>query len=181
MACKLLLESSVKSQKNKNDLILDELKRRKTREKIVEVEEDTVKVVIFSLLGELFAFKGSDVKEILSLLPIHCVPGSPDFIPGVINIRGDIESVIKINKFLGLPDSEPSTKSRIAISEMDGIRSGVLLDSVEDVMDIPASSVTPPLLTLGKDAKEYVSGQFLYGDKSVTILDVGKIFGRLGA
>ncbi|HAM52743.1 MAG TPA: chemotaxis protein CheW [Nitrospiraceae bacterium] len=169
------------AQKNKSDLILDELRRRKTSKKIVEVEEDTVKVVIFSLSDELYAIKGPEVKELLSLVPIHCVPGSPDFIPGVINIRGDIESVIKINKFLGLPDSETSTKSRIAISETDGIRSGIILDSVEDVMDIPASSVNPPLSTLGKEAKEYVSGEFLYGDRSVTILDIGKIFGRLGS
>ncbi|MDA8085255.1 MAG: chemotaxis protein CheW [Nitrospiraceae bacterium] len=166
--------------KGKSELILDELKRRKTGERIVEVEEDTVKMVIFSLLGGLYAFPGSEIKEILTLVPMYYVPGSPDFIPGVINVRGDIESVIKINGFLGLTDSKPAPAGRIMIAVSGGVRSGIVVDSVEDVIDVPVSSLRPPLPTLSGAVREYVAGELMYGDKSVTVLDVGKIFGKFG-
>ena len=167
------------SGKNKSDLILEEIMRRKEKEKIVNVEEKQVKVVIFSLRGEFYAFYGEYIKEILPLMTIHYVPGSPDFIPGVINVRGEIESVININRFLGLPDAPNPPGSRIALAVADGIRSGILVDSIEEVLDIPASLVKPPLDTLSKSIKEFVTGEFIHKEKLVTILDVGKIFGKI--
>lgn len=166
-------------RKNKSDLILEEIMRRKEKERIVEVEEKKVKVVIFSLHRDFYAFYGEYIKEILPLMTIYYVPGSPDFIPGVINVRGEIESVIKINRFLGLPDSANSPSSRIVLAVTDGIRSGILVDSVEEVFDIPASSIKPPLDTLSKSIKECVAGEFTQKDKLVTILDIGQIFGKI--
>ncbi len=171
----------METQQSKSKLILEELRSRGKREKILDVEEDTIKVVIFSLLDGLYAFNGPEVKEILPLLPLYYVPGSPDFIPGVINIRGDIESVININSLLGLPDSKPSPKSRIAILEMGSVRSGIIVDSVEDVIDIPESFVKPPLTTLSSKVREYVAGELMYQDRNVTLLDMRRIFGRLGS
>jgi purine-binding chemotaxis protein CheW len=164
---------------NKSELILDELKRRKSRDDIVEVEEETVKVVIFLLQGDLYAFRGQEVKEILPLVPISYVPGAPEYIPGVVNIRGDIESVLNINRLLGLPDSALSPKSRIAIAQQNGIRSGILLDAVEDVVDIPVSAIKPPLATLNDTLRNYIAGEFMHLDRNVTILDLGRIFAKL--
>ncbi len=165
--------------KNKSDLILKEIMRRREKEKTVDVEEKQVKVVIFSLHGDFYAFYGEYIKEILPLLTIYYVPGSPDFIPGVINVRGEIESVININSFLDIPDSASPPSSRIALAITDGIRSGILVDSIEEVLDIPAGSVKPPLDTLSKSIKEFVAGEFLHGDKLITILDIGRIFGKI--
>lgn len=165
--------------KNKSDLILEEIMRRKEKERIVDVEEKKVKVVIFSLHGGFYAFYGEYIKEILPLMTIYYVPGSPEFIPGVINVRGEIESVININMFLGLPDSTNPPSSRIALAVTDGIRSGILVDSIEEVLDIPVSLVKPPLDTLSKSIKECVAGEFTHKDKLVTILDIGQIFGKI--
>jgi purine-binding chemotaxis protein CheW len=165
--------------RQKTDLILEELKRRSHTDKIVDVEEKRVKVVIFSLHKEFFAFYGEDVKEILPPVNIYYVPGSPDYILGVINIRGDIESVININRFLGLDDSETTKQSRIAVALKNGIRSGILVDSVVDVCDIPVSSVKPALSTHNKTVREFVAGEILYSDRNITLLDIGKIFGKM--
>lgn len=164
---------------NKSDLILNELKRRRAGEKIVEVEEETVKVVIFTLLGEYYAFYGEDVKEILHHSNIYYVPGSPDIILGIINIRGDIESVININRFLGLPESARSAKSRIAVASRGGMRSGILVDSVEDVQDVPVSSIKPAISTLSGAVADFVSGEMMRLEKNVTLLDIGKIFAKI--
>ena len=165
-------------EKNKSDLLLEELKKRKGGEKIVDVEEEQVKIVVFSLLNDNYAFYGNDIKEILPLTKIFYVPGSPDYILGIINVRGDIESVININKFLGLPDFKNSQKNRIAMAEKDGIRSGILVESIEDVLDVPVSSIKPPLSMLDKTIKEFIGGEMIYKSKNVTLLDVGRIFAK---
>jgi purine-binding chemotaxis protein CheW len=175
------LMPDVPEEKNKSDLILKEIMRRKEQERTVDVEERKVKMVIFSLAGERYAFYGENIKEILPLMPVSYVPGAPDFIPGVISIRGEIESVININRFLKLPDPTSAQGSRIAVAEKDGIRSGLLVDSLLDVLDIPLSAIKPPLATLSKSVREFVAGEFIFQERSVTILDIGKIFGKITA
>ncbi|MDA8164933.1 MAG: chemotaxis protein CheW [Desulfobacteraceae bacterium] len=165
----------------KSDLILEEISKRKEKEQVVDVEEEKVKVVIFSLRGDWYAFYGERVKEILPLVTIYPVPGAADYIPGVINNRGEIESVININRFLGLADPAPAATGRIALAEAEGVRSGILVDSIEEVLDIPVSAVKPPLDTIAKGVKELVAGQFHYADRQVTLLDLGRIFSRLAA
>lgn len=163
------------TEKNKSDLILEEIKRRR-QGKVVDVEEEKVKLVVFSLFDDCFAFYGSEIKEILPLQNIYYVPGAPDFIIGVINNRGDVESVININKFLGFPDPETGPQSRIAIAEGSGIRSGILVDYILDVIDVPKISIRPPIPTIEEDKREFVTGGTTYGNKNVTLLSVGKIF-----
>lgn len=163
----------------KSDLILEEIMRRKERERTVDVEEKKVKVVIFSLHQEFYAFYGEHIKEILPLMTIYQVYGSVDCIAGVINNRGEIESVVTINRFLDLADSQRGHRSRIALAEKDGIRLGILVDSIEDVLDTPVSGIRPPLDMLAQSIKEFVTGEFIHLDKPVTILDIDKIFGKI--
>ena len=164
---------------NKSDLILDEVRKRKAQKAVVDVEEKKMKVVIFFLQGELFAFSAETVKEILPVAVIYPVPGTPDFIPGVINIRGEIESVITVNSFFGLTESPRSQANRIVVAQKDGIRSGILVDSVTDVVDIPVAMVKPPLGTLAKSQKEFVAGEFQFQNKNITLLDIGTIFTKI--
>jgi purine-binding chemotaxis protein CheW len=166
-------------QKYTSDVMLEKIRSRKAPEAVVDVEGETVKVVIFSLHGDLFAFYGESVKKLMPPLTVYYVPGSPDFIPGVINVRGQIESVLNINRFLGLPDTQNNGGSRIAVAEKDGLRSGVLIDSVEDVVDIPVGSISLPLGTLPPSIKDFVSGQFFYCSRLVILLDIGRIFGKI--
>jgi len=169
----------VEIDKGKSERILDEIEKSRLRGKVVDVDEETVKIVIFSLSEDYYAFYGKDVKEILPQKNIFYVPGVPDFIAGVVNVRGDIESVININKFLGLPDPEITQKSRIAITVSGNIRSGILLDTIEDVIDVPLSSIKPPLSTLEGPKKEFVAGELFYNNRNITILDIGKILGKI--
>jgi len=165
--------------KKRTELILEELKKRKGKEATVDVEAESVKLVIFMLRDGQYAFPGADVKEILPLTDIFPVPGAPDFIPGVINNRGDIESVISLNKFLGIPDSDKTAASRIAMASKAGLRSGILVDAVIDVVDVPLTSIKPPLSTLEGVIKDLVTGEVTYNDRNVVMLDVGRLFEKL--
>ncbi|MBF0227325.1 MAG: chemotaxis protein CheW [Desulfobacterales bacterium] len=162
---------------NKTDVLISEIKNRRTKEKIVEVDEKKSIIMIFTLSSELYGFLGEYVKEILPFKDTTFVPGTPDFIKGVINVRGDIEAVLNIHRLLNI--TSKNEESFIALVSKDGISSGVLVDTIEDVLDVPISSIKPPLETLDEKIKSFVAGEIMYNNKNVTILDIGKIFGKI--
>ena len=168
------------SDKNKTKQILEQIKKQRIRTKIIETEEEKLELVIFSLADDYYAFYGSNVKEILSYEEITYVPGCPDFIIGIINVRGDIESVINIHKLMGIPEKEPDKKFRIIVAVHNDILSGILVDSVEDVIEVPVSFIKHPISTLDKKIKNFtVGGEMIFNNKYVNVLDIAKLFGKL--
>jgi purine-binding chemotaxis protein CheW len=166
-------------EKSNHEYILAEAKRRRNEAVILDVEEKKVKLVVFSLLGDSYAFPGKDIREILRFEKITYVPGSPRILLGIINVRGDIESVLNLHRLLGLPDSKTGVDSRIVIAGNQEVRSGILVDSVEDVTDVYESAIQPPIATFDKSIKEFVVGVTDYRGRNVTILGVGNILGKL--
>jgi len=160
------------NSREESDRSLDE------RPRIVDVEEARVKIVIFSIAEELYAFYGADVREILPPAEISPVPGLPEFLPGLINVRGDVESVVDIRHFLQIP-SPPLLQGFIVLAAKDGVCSGVLVDAVIDVDDILVGDISPPLSTLEAGIREFIVGEFDYGARSVALLDVGNIFAKI--
>jgi len=170
---------SSKEKKSKSSQILEEVRLKKEGERIINVDEETVKLVIFTLLEDYFALPGSEAKEILPSSKISYVPGAPEYILGIINVRGDIESVIDINQFMGFPPLKADKRNRIIIAVSQEIRSGILVGSVEDVLDVSIKTINPPLSTLNDQIKPFVKGSTEYKGKNVTILDASKIFDNI--
>ncbi len=158
----------------KSELILNELKKRQRTKEVVDVEEERVKVVFFTCGESQYAFYGTDIREILPSFDISWVPGLPDYLPGLINVRGDIESVIDLRYFLG-EEKVNHGKHLIAMAVRGDFHSGVMIDSIEDVIDIPLSTIHPPLATLNGAARDLVIGGIEYGGKTISLLDVGKM------
>ncbi len=108
------------------------------------------------------------------------MPGCPEFIRGIINVRGDIESVLNLHRMMGLSEVRPGRQSRVAIAIKNDIRTGILVDAVEDVIELPVSLIKRPLSTLDKNILEFaVGGENFYKNQYVTILDVEKIFAKI--
>ncbi|OGU06531.1 MAG: hypothetical protein A2075_08265 [Geobacteraceae bacterium GWC2_58_44] len=162
----------------KSELILNELKLRQRTKELVDVEEERVKVIIFTCAAKRYAFYGGDVREFLPACEISWVPGLPDYLPGLINVRGDIESVIDIRPFLGEEKCD-GFKGLIAMAVRGDFRSGVMIDSIEDVVDVPQSAIKPPLSTLNGAARDLVLGELEYGRGLVTLLDIGKLADKI--
>jgi purine-binding chemotaxis protein CheW len=158
----------------KSEQIMDELRKRHRSKEIVDVEEERVKVVIFVCGKNQYAFYGTDIREILPTCDISWVPGLPDYLPGLINVRGDIESVIDIRHFLG-EENVDHDKCLIAMAVRGDFHSGVMIDSIEDVVDIPLSTIQPPLATLNGAARDLVAGEIDYGSATISLLDIGKL------
>jgi purine-binding chemotaxis protein CheW len=158
----------------KSERILDELKLRQRTKDIVAVEEERVKVVIFICGENRYAFYGTDIREILPACDISWVPCLPDYLPGLINVRGDIESVIDIRHFLG-EEKAGHGSCLVAMAVRGDFHSGIMIDAIDDVVDIPLSTIHPPLATLSGAARDLAIGEIEYRDGMVTLLDIEKL------
>jgi len=162
------------NEQSKSEAILDELKRRHQTKEVVNVEEERVKVVIVVCGENRYAFYGTDIKEILPACNISWIPGLPDYLPGLINVRGDIESIIDIRHFLGEGNGNHGN-SLIAMAVRGDFHSGIMIDAIDDVVDIPLSTIHPPLATINGTARDLVIGGIEYGGKTISLLDIGKL------
>ncbi len=150
--------------------------RRDAKQDIVNVDEPAIKLVIFALGNQHFAFHGERIREILAQAEVFFVPGSPASLEGVINVRGDIESVIRPHEMLHLSESTVSRNSSILLGRGGGMSSGIRVDSVVDVVDVPQSSIQPPPATLPEHMRVLVLGVLTFQEQPVAVLDLDKMF-----
>lgn len=162
----------------KSERILREISRRNGASDTIDVQEEMVKIVVFISGRNRYAFFGREITEILPACPISWVPGLPDYLPGLINVRGDVESVIDIRQFLG-EEKISSDNFLIAMAVRDHFRSGILIDNIEDVLDIPLSTITPPLSTLDGAARDLVIGEVEISGEITSLLDIGKLAAKI--
>ncbi|MDZ4202311.1 MAG: chemotaxis protein CheW [Gallionella sp.] len=160
-----------------NDTTLDQVlsRRREAQQDIVNVDEPTVKLVIFALGKDWFAFHGEFIGEILAHADVFFVPGCPPSLEGVINVRGDIASVIRLNEMLHLPDGNPANSS-ILLGRGGGINSGIRVDMIIDVVDVPQSTIQPPPATLSDHMRPLTLGVLRFQEQPVTVLDLNALF-----
>ncbi|WP_019626164.1 chemotaxis protein CheW [Thioalkalivibrio sp. ALJT] len=136
---------------------------------------DTAPYVTFSLADETYAIDVLQVQEVLKVAEIAPVPGVPDYILGIINLRGNVVTVIDARRRMGLEDREPTDTSRIVIIDVDNQNVGILVDSVSEVVRISTDAIEPAP-EVGNDT----SSRFIEGvtstDEGLTILvDLNKL------
>jgi purine-binding chemotaxis protein CheW len=147
---------------------------------IVDVDEPVIKLVIFSLAEHYFALPGAAIKEVLpGAEAVFFVPGMPSSVEGVMNVRGDIESVIQLNGLLQLPDMDEKSSlqhSSILLAHGNAMHSGLRVDRLLDVVDIALNQIQPAPEALPEYLQPYVTGLFEFGDLAVTVLDIDALF-----
>ncbi len=138
--------------------------------------ETGVQVVACTVEGEEYAIEIKIVQEIIRVLEITRVPHASPFISGVINLRGMVIPVMDLRKRFGLPPREPEETARIVVINWNREMVGVLVDSVSEVIWLPAQTVeTPPSGTGGANT-EFFSGIGKLGSRLLIMLDLEKIF-----
>ena len=131
-------------------------------------------MVVFTAGGEEYGLEIDQVQEIIRPLPITRVPGSPEYIEGVINLRGNVVPVINLQRRLALDRITNSDKSRIIIVSRQDLTVGIIVDSVKDVLNLPAEHVELPVLT-GKTDVSHLSGIGKHsGPRHPADLDLGE-------
>ncbi len=138
-----------------------------------------IQLVIFRLAKEEFGLDISQVREIIRMQDITPMPKAPQFIEGVINLRGQIIAVMSLAKKLGLKKAQSTEKARIVVTEVKESTLGLIVDEVPEVLKISEQSIdaTPEMIE-GQVHAEFIKGVGKLEDRLIILLDVSKIMSR---
>ena len=142
--------------------------------------EELTQMISFSIGPEEFGVRILMVQEIIMIPEITEIPNSPDFVEGVINLRGDIIPVLDLRKRLRLRGVDAMVErapgNRILVVEIDGSVTGFVVDSVSKVLTVPTSKILPPpdIIEAGVQS-QYINGVVHLDDRILVILDFRRI------
>ena len=138
--------------------VLAERARLLAREPESSGEGESLEVVEFVLGHERYAFESCCVSEVYPLRDLTPLPCTPAFLRGIVNIRGQILPVIDLDQFLDLRKREETEHARIIVLHADGVRLGVIADSIVGVRAIATSQIQSSLVTLSGHRAELLKG-----------------------
>ena len=145
-----------------------------------EENSATIQYLTFKLDEELFAFDIAKVREVLDFTSITEVPQTPDYLRGVINLRGGVVPVMDIRLKFGMSMGQQTVNTCIIIVEveMDGekVVMGALVDAVQEVLDLLPDQIEPPPRIGTKLNSAFLLGMGKVEDQFIMILDIDKIF-----
>jgi purine-binding chemotaxis protein CheW len=136
-------------------------------EKEAEKKKKNIQVVVFGLDQEEYAVEITDLQEIIKIPDITPIPNAPEFISGILNLRGKIVVVIDLEKRFSLVREDSQKAKHIIITEIEGSNYGVLVDQVNEVLRISEDSIQPtPDLVSAKINADYLSGVIVLDKKN---------------
>ncbi len=140
--------------------------------------EDLLQLVSFNLGKEEFAVDILKIQEINRMVEITQVPKSPDFVEGVINLRGKVIPIIDLRKKFSLDVAESTRQTRIVVVDIDNKVVGLIVDAVSEVLRLPSSTVEPPPPIVAGIDSEYINGVGKLEDRLLILLDLNKILSK---
>ena len=144
-------------------------------EEDIEETVNEVQLVAFKLLDEEYGVSILNVQEIRDMTDITRVPYAPDYIKGVINLRGSVLPVIDVKKRIGLADAPYTPKTRIIIMKLQDISIGMIVDAVTEVLTVDGNHAAPPK-SISNDARnKYINGIGNVDGRLVIMLNLDEI------
>lgn len=126
------------------------------------------KYISFNLNQDLYCIELDYVKEVLKDTSITKVPGTPDFIEGIMNLRGDYITVLDLKKFLNIPSSQNSEKKPVIIIKCNELKLALLIDKINELFECQEND-------LSNANDSYFSNEFIYNGSPYTILNIDRI------
>lgn len=139
------------------------------------VLNDEVQVVAFKLRKEEYGVSILNVQEIKNLTDITRVPFAPEYIKGVINLRGSVLPVIDLKKRIGLQEMPYTDSTRIVIMKIGEISIGMIVDAVTEVLTIDAQHIDPSKSINDSDSNRFISGIGNIDNRLVIMLNLDEI------
>jgi purine-binding chemotaxis protein CheW len=153
-------QDEIQSQLNgqeKTGAVLTKRAKALTTSTDTETGEMT-QVVVFNLADEKYGIATAYVHEVQPLRDLTPVPCTPNFVVGIINIRGALYSVIDIRSFFGVAKKEMSETTKVILVTSEGLEIGILADDVKGATSIPTSDIKPQLAMQSVAKDEYIQG-----------------------
>ena len=136
--------------------------------------------ITFKLGDELFAINVSQVREVLEVTQITKVPTAPDYMRGVVNVRGKAIPVVDLRLRFGLPKNADTVHTRVIVMELDIDGEvtviGGIADSVHEVIELEPSQINPPPRIAMRWKTELIKGMGRRGDEFTIVLDINAVF-----
>lgn len=143
-----------------------------------EFKEKMLPLIIFRLSREWYGVEMTQVKEILKRSKITYLPSSPEYIVGIINLRGNILSVTDLKEIFGLPSDEPTEDTRIIAIGSGFLETGLLVDEVVDSIEVPVSKIESTPHSLPGERGKYLKGLFKWENKLVALISIERVLGK---
>jgi purine-binding chemotaxis protein CheW len=135
---------------------------------------DDIQLVAFRLAGQDFAFNIFQVERILRYERPAPLPQAPAFLEGVIQYEGAAVPLIDLRKRLGV-EAPQGEGTRIIVLEWDRTKLGAVVDSVTEVLQVPAEGITPPPPIVRGLAAEYITGIIVRNKRTIVVFNTGKL------
>jgi purine-binding chemotaxis protein CheW len=137
--------------------------------------EELLQLVSFNIGQEEFGLGIQSIQEINRMVEITRVPNSPEFVTGVINLRGKVIPIINLRKRFGFPPKESDRNTRIIVVELSGMVVGFVVDSVSEVLRIPKNITEPPPPIVAGIGSEYITAVAKLENRLLILLDLERI------
>lgn len=141
---------------------------------------ETAQYITFKLGDELFGINVAQVREVLEIPQITKVPTAPDYMRGVVNVRGKATPVVDLRLKFGLTPAPDTIHSRIVVMELelDGEATvvGGIADSVQEVIELEPGQINPPPRIAMRWRTELIRGMGRRGEEFIILLDIAQLF-----
>lgn len=142
-----------------------------------ETSGGIIQLVSFELDKEEYGVDVLSVREIIRLPAITKMPNTPNYVEGIINLRGTVVPIISLRRRFNLMDAELDRRSRILVMEAGGSLTGFIVDAVAEVIRISSSEIQPPpAVTFGNAAQECITGVVNHAERLLIVLDLNRLF-----
>ncbi len=142
---------------------------------IESVEAQEGKYLTFGLASEEYGLEILRVREIIGIMDITMVPQTPEYIKGVINLRGKVIPVVDLRTKFGMETTEYNRETCIIVVDVDSVLMGIIVDTVSEVLDIQKEEIEPPPSFGAKLSTDFIMGIGKIKDKVVILLDVEQV------
>ncbi len=139
------------------------------------VEQKFIKVIVFQLADKEYAIPVTYVRGIEKLMHITRVPKTVSYVKGVINLRGVVTPIIDLRERFGIKGSDNEDNVRIIIVQLNDMEVGFVVDSANDVLDIPSSAIEPQPEVIGSLEEEFISGVAKLDKRLLILLHLDKV------
>ncbi len=132
-------------------------------------------LVVFELGDERFGVDISAVESIIKMQEITKVPHAPDFVKGITNLRGVVLPVIELRSRFGMMLEEATKDTRIVVISLKGVKVGMIVDGVSEVLTISDEVVEPPPPMVSNVNTAFITGIAKVGSRLIILLDLAKV------
>ncbi|NQW23980.1 MAG: chemotaxis protein CheW [SAR202 cluster bacterium] len=133
---------------------------------------DERQLVVFDLAAEAYGVEIGSVREIIRMQEITQVPRTPDYVEGVINLRGRVIPVVDMRKRFGFPVAERTKDTRIVVIDIGGADIGAVVDAVTEVLRLGSDSIEPPSAVITTADSDYLLGIAKLETRLIILLDL---------